>query len=741
MDCLPKEILIEIFSHLDGYSLFHAAKVCQSWSDTINHSVEITSKFSYKIHTGANSMPDYMDLQSFSNLQFNFNENEDVKIIRFWPNKRITEVCDIIDGKGKKINELLNIFYNCGISWKEMNFHDVKLQKISDFENIFETFVNCRKLNLTRCSVEDVSRFDKNDEVLSDGHCKFEAMEVTKVEWCIWKALKCFRNLKYLKVSSSSLPSTEDFHKFLINCKNLTELSLFGSSKYALVSSFPFKFKLQKLVIDRSNNYHDFHDTNCSNLNLFWKFLFNQNSSLKKLKFKGKISQEMILKIANQMNLKVLNLHFVNADGRNQNFSGNATKNFNLEKLHCVGNAEEIEGILKYFPAIKSLKLNGSSFKNANNLMPRILQSTPQLTVLKVFQPIEIPSELDHTLARFHQLEICRIYIPNSKDVTRFLRLCPNLKKITILTQFTGEDLEEILNESVENLNLVVQNLANIFDVADNIFRLFQCLPKIKKLSLNSMMCGRILITPIILENLEKVKIDFTSTNEQCNNMYELLKRCPNIKSIEISSKLLGKFEVDENFKFQNLQSLSLLGIDKNFAAFENLMKIVKISPKLQKLNFWIREKSDQKYFYGHDKELKNLEIFDCSEMQDLNFSRFRKSELKILLYLLKCFKNLQYLKIGIVENFLTDENLALVLENCENLEKLSLGENFIWTGENLKITKEKLKNLKRLEIFAKKPLKMQEVLREIFGDKNEIEFVINPNCLEEWKEDEIVKI
>lgn len=88
----------------------------------------------------------------------------------------------------------------------------------------------------------------------------------------------------------------------------------------------------------------------------------------------------------------------------------------------------------------------------------------------------------------------------------------------------------------------------------------------------------------------------------------------------------------------------------------------------------------------------------------------------------------------------LTAEGLEEILLRMKDIECLDFGKDFTFEAEHLAVIQRCLKNLKKLILFADFPLSMQKIVKEIFGPCD-VNFVYNPNCLEEWTEDEIEKI
>lgn len=293
-------------------------------------------------------MPDFMDYNYLRRFHLTFmfsTDNHQLKVRKFWPKLRSTEICDIIDETGIKFDEILEIFNQHGRLWRQVVMHDVKLQKVSHFAWIFGTFANVQTMKLNSVNVESAC-----DEVQLDGLRNLTNLEVTSVNWLIFKALKHCRNIEILNVTSKTSTNSDDFNELLLNNENLRELYLFGTPKIAIASQFHYKFQLTKLVIDRTDSYKCRNDVDVMNLSDFLPFLESQRNSLKNFKFKGGISEKCIAMVAKNMKLTRLNVHFIQVDKMIDEPVTAVVTNFELEKLNCIGSMYDLRKVIRFFP-------------------------------------------------------------------------------------------------------------------------------------------------------------------------------------------------------------------------------------------------------------------------------------------------------------------------------------------------------------------------------------------------------
>lgn len=320
-----------------------------SWADIINGSIEITSRFCFKVYTGHNIMPDFMDYDSlrayFMGRPMPKPKDTSLKVKKFYPNIRLTEISDIEDINGAKNDELLEIFDAYGRLWKAVNLHEVKLQDVAKFGELFERLVNVTKMKFLNCEVAE----DLDEEVMLAGKPlpSLKDLEVTKVDWRLFKVLKHCRKIAILKLTQIKISQTNDFNDFLLASENLKELELYSKAKDSFDTALNYKFKLESLNIDRSDLYTARSEVTSCCYSKFEDFVSGQRKSLKCLKFKGKINEKEIVRLAKEMKLKEINFNFV-GDGEPLR-SENPVKNRELETLMIVGAFVDVQMMLKYF--------------------------------------------------------------------------------------------------------------------------------------------------------------------------------------------------------------------------------------------------------------------------------------------------------------------------------------------------------------------------------------------------------
>lgn len=275
--------------------------------------------------------------------------------------------------------------------------------------------------------------------------------------------------------------------------------------------------------------------------------------------------------------------------------------------------------------------------------------------------------------------------------------------------------------------------------ILTNIHKTLRMFPNLVRLNVNSQLEGKIECEETEMKNLTTLKVDFTCTDEQCENMYRMVRKCPNLKVLELNSRLTGKLEV-EGAQMEKLESLTVMGIAENAGAFKNLTTIMKISPNLKKIDFWIRGNSTDHYFYRHSDEILKMPIESFDSIEEVKIWRYHRSEYGILSFLSQSCRKVKNIEWNMTNNDMNHETLEKTLKNVSEVEELSFGKDFALDAQYLTIIKENLKKLKKMKLFAQFPLEMQKIVKNVFGE-TEIVFVYNPNCLEEWEEDEISKV
>lgn len=347
---------------------------------------------------------------------------------------------------------------------------------------------------------------------------------------------------------------------------------------------------------------------------------------------------------------------------------------------------------------------------------------------------------LDPTYNRLNQLETLSIVMKSSAEIPNVLKCCPNLRKLSLSSTFSDNiDNDEFTLASVEEVDLNVQINFSAESLISNIHKVLKIFTNVSKLSINAQLEGKVNCDAVKMRNLTTLKIDFTCTSEQCNNMYQLIRNCPQLKSLEVNSRLIGDFKVD-GIQMKHLESLTVMGIAETLNAFQNLTNFIKISPNLKKVDFWIRGNSSDKYIYGHSDEINCWTFENFDTVEELKIWRLHKSEYGILNFLCGSCKNLKKIDWNTSNDDLSYNQLANIFHNIKNVEELNFGKEFNYDADILTLIRNNLLNLKKMTIFAPYPLEIRKIMREIL-DISKIEIVFNPRLLEEWQENEIVRI
>lgn len=271
--------------------------------------------------------------------------DETIRIQKFYPNARDTEISDLTDNNGVRNDEIMKILYEHGKLWKRVNLHDVKLKDIEKFSELFETLVNVTTLKILNCEVAE----EIDSEIMIGGRplLSLRELEVSKMDWRIFKALKYCTKVTTFKLTSLNISTTDDLNEFLLNNRCLKTLEVYGKAKDSFDTSLSYKFQLENLIIDRSDNINSCNERSSCEYSRFEDFVIRQKKSLKTLKFKGRMSVKEVAKIAKEMKLKKMNLHLMSIiDGHSV---GNFEKNRHLEKLAVIGTFTDVEILLKYY--------------------------------------------------------------------------------------------------------------------------------------------------------------------------------------------------------------------------------------------------------------------------------------------------------------------------------------------------------------------------------------------------------
>lgn len=368
-----------------------------------------------------------------------------------------------------------------------------------------------------------------------------------------------------------------------------------------------------------------------------------------------------------------------------------------------------------------------------------LTSSLSTLKSIKIYSSIEVPY-LDPTYHHLNQLESLRIVLKNVVEIPQVLKCCPNLKKLTLSSKFTGElPDEELTLVKIEEVELNVQMSFGENFLLTSLLKILKYFPNASKLSINSQLEGTFKCDPFVLQNLTSLKFDFTCTDEQCNNMYKIIRNCPNLKTLEMNSRLIGELAVDGP-KMEHLESLIVMGIAETLNAFQNLTNFMKISPKLKKIDFWIRGNSTESYVYEHSNEISRWNYENFDSIEEIKLWRFQKSEIGILNFLCGSCKNVKRIEWNMKRTDLECKDLEILFDKIKLTEELNFGKEYEYTRDVLTTIKNKLLNLKKLTIFAWYPLNVQKAVNQIFVSRN-VEIIYNPHCLEEWKDDEIERV
>lgn len=295
-------------------------------------------------------MPHFMDYESlrayFMGAPIPPPLDDSIKIQKFYPNIRNTEISDISNPHSQKSDEIMTIFDEHGKLWKNLNFHEVKLKNVEKFSEIFETLKNVTKMKILNCEVAE----ELDDEILlgSKPLPSLKDLEVSKIDWRIFQALKNCARIETLKLTAIKTSSTSDFDDFLGNCRNLKNFEVYAKAKDSFDTNRDYIFNLESLNIDRSDIYNARNEQSSCEFGKFLNFIIAQRKSLKTLKFKGKMSEREVARIAKDMKLKEINVHLNEGESSSGKIDIGG-KNRELEKLTVIGNFKDVEMMLKYF--------------------------------------------------------------------------------------------------------------------------------------------------------------------------------------------------------------------------------------------------------------------------------------------------------------------------------------------------------------------------------------------------------
>lgn len=358
----------------------------------------------------------------------------------------------------------------------------------------------------------------------------------------------------------------------------------------------------------------------------------------------------------------------------------------------------------------------------------------PNVQSIGLDAKIEVPF-LDPAINCFNHLNALYVTIKSPAEILRVLKCCPNLKKIVLRSELSGEFPDDDFSmPTVEEIELFLE----FATILTNIHKILKKFPNAVKLSLGSWRQGRLDCDPVQLFNLETLKFYFTKWEDECNNMYHFMRHFPSLKNLEICSELIGELKTDGP-KMECLETLTVESGD-TLNTFKNLINLIKISPNLKKLDFYNRLNLRRTNDYKHSDEISGWELENFSSIEELKGRLIKKSEIGILKFLCGSCRCAKKINCNLVNEDLNGEEFEKILEMMTNVEEMNFGKYFEYNENILWAIRRNLLNLKKLTIFTSKPLEVQRLVRKIF-DPAEIEFVYNPNCLEEWTDDGIVKV
>lgn len=98
----------------------------------------------------------------------------------------------------------------------------------------------------------------------------------------------------------------------------------------------------------------------------------------------------------------------------------------------------------------------------------------------------------------------------SATEIPRVLKCCPNLKKLTLASDFSGDfPCDEFSLTKLEEVELTVQVTFGGESLLSNIHKTLKLFPTIEKLSINSQLEGKLDCDSVNLQNLTFLKIDF----------------------------------------------------------------------------------------------------------------------------------------------------------------------------------------------------------------------------------------
>ncbi|XP_070503931.1 uncharacterized protein [Chironomus tepperi] len=288
MNQLPRNILVEIFSHLGADNLIAACKVCQLWSCIIKTTPEVMRTVSVKLTSD-----------------------------------RSTENITILDQVPSGLHQNLEIIDYCAdfmmlkqvLSMHKTYISCIKIVRpaiwrAKMFTETFSQLRNLSQLTLDNCQLRDIEEIGETDE---SGENFVNLRHLTIVNCCcdIFEIFKdC--NLTSLTIEYSPIANPEKpasmkcLTNFLKKSSKISNLSISGITNFPdnfLSEKLNFKFQLQHLKMDEIEG---FEVSECCAVD----FLESQRGSLKTLSIMKSSKSEKLQNLINEIK------SFINCDNK-----------------------------------------------------------------------------------------------------------------------------------------------------------------------------------------------------------------------------------------------------------------------------------------------------------------------------------------------------------------------------------------------------------------------------------------
>lgn len=272
-------------------------------------------------------------------------------------------------------------------------------------------------------------------------------------------------NIASVQLTALNLEQNPNYTYFLMQCKNLVKLNIYAIKNgimdfFTNTSVFRFPFQLRNLSLSSPISYSVVPNNNEEAMN----FLKRYATSLNDLEIRAQLSLdvlEFLLKKLRLLKSLVLRLNFLPIDA---SFYAIRNPKKNLKKLILEGpyiNLDQIEAILKLFPALQCLSLDNFIVDFSLTLMAQILEQVsrhcPDITNLTISR-IPLLSEN----VEFNALTSLRIkYINSVSEIISFIKNARNLKELHVefvhRNQLSKTDVDQLLMVKLSRLYITAE--------------------------------------------------------------------------------------------------------------------------------------------------------------------------------------------------------------------------------------------------------------------------------------------